>query len=104
MHTTKSLTISPESWIVRAADVILAEVGGEVALMSVALGNIFVLNAVAGNIWRCIEQPIRLSKLIDTLLAEYNADRDTIVADVEELLRRLSDQSLVTISNHPPAG
>jgi hypothetical protein len=87
---TKSEKLSCDSTIQRASDVIDAEAGQELVMVSIANGLYYGVSDVAREIWKAIEQPKKVSDLIDDLAAGYNIDRssceDQTLAFLDSLL------------------
>ncbi|WP_431860935.1 PqqD family peptide modification chaperone [Azospirillum sp.] len=79
----------------RAADVLAAEVDGEMVMMDVEKGVYFGLDAIGTDIWKRLEAPATAAELADTLSRDYDADPATIERDVLALLSSLSEQGLV---------
>jgi len=84
--------------ISRSPSVLAAEVGGEIVMMSIEQGRYFGLDDVGSDIWKRIEPPCSFAALIDGLAADYEADRATIVADVQALLGRMAEQDVVRLA------
>src|SRR5947208_12139019 len=81
--------------IARSPSVLTAEVDGEIVMMSIEQGRYFGLDDIGSDIWRRIEPPCSFAELIDRLVADYDADRATIAADVQTLLGRMVEQDVV---------
>jgi hypothetical protein len=84
----------------RSNEVVCREVGGESILVPIRnrvgdLESIFVLSPVAARIWAMLDRPIPFDEIVDTLCTEFDVDRDTASADVDELLASLELASLV---------
>ena len=84
----------------RSNEVVCREVGGESILVPIRnrvgdLESIFVLSPVAARIWALLDRPIPFDEIVDTLCTEFEVDRDTAAADVNELLASLELASLV---------
>ena len=84
--------------ISRSPSVLAAEVDGEIVMMSIEQGRYFGLDDIASDIWKRIETPCSFGELIDRLAADYDADRDTIAADVRALLARMAEHDAVRLS------
>ena len=52
--------------------------------------GILSLNDSGAMLWRCLEKGGDPESLADALMAEYNVDRATAMADAEEFIRKLS--------------
>lgn len=84
--------------ISRSPAVLAAEVDGEIVMMSIEQGRYFGLDDVGSDIWKRIEQPCSFAALVDALVADYDADRGTIAADVTALLTRMAEQDVVRLA------
>jgi hypothetical protein len=89
----------PDATIIsRSPAVLAAEVDREIVMMSIEHGRYFGLDDIASDIWKRIEPACSVAMLIDSLVADYDADRETIAADVRALLQRLAAQDIVRLS------
>ncbi len=84
-----------DSLVCRKSDILAAEVGGEVVLMSVSQWHYFGLNAIATDIWKRLEQRQTVAALCAGLAADYQGDAAQIERDVIELLDRLAERNLL---------
>ena len=76
-------------------DVVFRDLDGEAVILDLASGTYFGLNEVGTRVWRLIEDGRDSSEIVDTVAAEYDADRATIAEDVERLLDDLSARRLI---------
>jgi Coenzyme PQQ synthesis protein D (PqqD) len=83
----------------RNPSVLTAEVDGEVVMMSIEQGRYLGLDEIGSDIWNRIEPPCSFATLIEGLAADYEADRATIIADVEDLLVRMVEQDVVRLTD-----
>src|SRR5216684_1383531 len=90
--------IADATVISRSPSVLTAEVDGEIVMMSIEQGRYFGLDDIGSDIWNRIEPPCSFTALIDRLVAEYDADRATIAADVQALLGRMAAQDVVRLT------
>src|SRR5947208_13715139 len=81
--------------IARSPSVLTAEVDGEIVMMSIEQGRYFGLDDIGSDIWKRIEPPCSFVRLVDQLVADYDADRSTIAADVQALLGRMAAEDVV---------
>jgi hypothetical protein len=84
----------------RSNEVVCREVGGESILVPIRnrvgdLESIFVLSPVASRIWSLLDAPTSADRIIDEICAEFEVERETAQADVNELLASLELASLV---------
>ena len=90
-------TIADATIISRNPSVLTAEMDGEIVMMSVERGCYFGLNDIGSDIWKRIETPCSFATLIEGLATDYEADRATIVTDVENLLGHMAKHDVVRL-------
>jgi hypothetical protein len=99
MQPTEVLAAITEKTVIsRNASVLTAEVEGEIVMMSIEKGLYFGLDDIASDIWKRIEPPCSFGALVDRLVADYEADRATVAADVQTLLGRMAAQDVVRLA------
>lgn len=77
-------------------DVVAREVGGEMVLLDLESGLYFGLNPVGSKVWeRLSESGASLAELTDLVEATFDAPREMIAADLEQLLAQLTKKKLV---------
>ena len=94
------MTRVPTMLYQRSSEVVCREVGGESILVPIKnrvgdLESIFVLSPVAARIWSLLDRAVSADQIIDAICAEFEIDRETASADVNELLASLEVASLV---------
>lgn len=62
---------------------------------SVDFNGMLTLNESGAILWRALEQGGDRDGLADALLAEYEVDRATALADVDAFLKKLSDTGIL---------
>ena len=75
-------------------DAVSREVSGESVILNLATGSYFGLNEVGTRIWNLILKQETRDSIIETLLQEYESTREQVTADVDVILRQLSDKGL----------
>lgn len=93
-----ALVITVETQLSRSPSVLTAEVDGEIVMMSIEQGRYFGLDDIASDIWKRIEPPCSFAALVDSLAADYDADRATIERDVRALLEKMVEQDAVRLA------
>jgi len=82
-------------------DVVWRDVDGEIVLLNVASGQYFGLDEVGSRVWMLLQQDGEAGTPIGTLqervVAEFDVDGPTALADLTALLQQLQDQQLVTV-------
>ena len=66
-------------------------------MLSIERGRYFGLDHIGSDIWKRIEPPCSFATLIDGLAADYEADRATIVSDVQSLLGHMAKHDVVRL-------
>jgi hypothetical protein len=89
--------IADATIVSRSPSILTAEVDGEIVMMSVERACYFGLDDIGSDIWRRIEPPCSFATLIDGLAADYEADRTTIVTDVQSLLDHMAKHDIVRL-------
>jgi hypothetical protein len=69
--------------------------GGEVMLLDLKSEQYFGLDAVGTRIWELIGELGDVDRVFAALVAEYDAEPDTLAADLRSLLTRLVDAGLL---------
>jgi Coenzyme PQQ synthesis protein D (PqqD) len=90
-------TIADATMISRSPSVLIEEVDGEIVMLSIERGRYFGLDHIGSDIWKRIEPPCSFATLIDGLAADYEADRATIVSDVQSLLGHMAKHDVVRL-------
>ncbi len=82
-------------------DVVWRDVDGEIVLLNVVSGQYFGLDEVGSRVWLLLQQDgeagAALSVLRDRVVAEFDVDAPTALADLTSLFKQLLEQQLVTV-------
>ena len=62
---------------------------------SIDFNAMLTLNESGAILWRALEQGGSREALADALLAEYEVDRETALADVDEFLQKLQEAGIL---------
>lgn len=76
-------------------DVLFQEVSGETVLLDLASEQYFGLDSVGTRIWALLNEGAGATAVVDTLLEEFEVERETLAADLDELLARLAEAGLI---------
>jgi len=79
----------------RKDGLLVSELGKEVVMMDIDNGNYIGLNETGKAIWDMIDEPVKVSDLVDKLLAQYNIDKEQCSNDTLECLNKMEDQKLI---------
>lgn len=94
----KDTQVKLNNIISRNPEIDATDLDGEVVMMNMEKGQYFMMNEVGSRIWEIIEEPMKISELIDTLLGEFEVERDECENTVMEFLNDLSYGDLIKVS------
>jgi hypothetical protein len=89
--------ISLKTIVKRNPKLVSSDIDGEKVMMSVENGEYFGLDPVGSRIWELIENPIRVDKLIELLINEFDVAQEQCEADSIEFLLQLLEKNLLLI-------
>lgn len=80
---------------------LLSKIAGDDVLIpvgkaSVDFNKIISLNELGTVIWKLLEEETTAEKIVDSILKEYDVDRDTATADTEAFLSVLRENGCIT--------
>lgn len=81
----------------RRGDWLSAEVGGEIVMMSVEMGNYVGMNEVGARIWQLLETPRSVDELCAALVAEFDVSPQDCAADTRAFLDEMVKQGAVSL-------
>ena len=77
-------------------DVLFEDLDGEGVLLNLKTGVYLGLDPVGTRVWHILEDHSVLSGILDTMLAEYDVDRQRCTADLLTLMSDFEQHGLVT--------
>jgi hypothetical protein len=89
-------TLASDAVIAASPDAIMSDVDGEIMLIMVSTGRYFGLDAVGGEVWRRIQQPVHIGELVEGLKAHFKGDEAVIEREALAFVNILSDRGLLT--------
>jgi hypothetical protein len=95
--------ISMESTVVVAKEQMSCGLDDEAVILSLKKGVYYSLNPCGNRIWTMIQKPVNVGKIRDTILEEYDIDKETCEKDLLYLLSDLKKEGLVVIENPTPS-
>lgn len=96
-QTSSPVRIDDQTTIRRSNSLLVAGVRDETVMMDTESGHYYGLDDIGSEIWRRIEKPSTFGVLVDALVADYDADRATIAADVRALLTQMAKHDVVKL-------
>ena len=92
------MSIPLASNIIISSEVLAQEVDGETVLLDLQSESYFGLDEVGTRIWQLLQEHNELQKVFDIMLEEYEVDAKQLENDLNELLEKLVDAKLITIT------
>ena len=89
--------IDDQTLVSRSTNLIASSIHDETLMMDIASGLYYGLDDIGSVIWQRLEQPRAFGELVDGLVAEFDADRTVIAADVRKLLSVLAEHKIVSL-------
>ena len=77
--------------------------GNDAVVLQLERGIYHGLNPVAARVWELLETPTTVSCIVDSILAEYEVERERCEHDVKTLLMQMHEACLVVIGNESAA-
>jgi hypothetical protein len=94
---SSALTIG--SVVVATKDQVSSDLAGESILLSLKTAKYYGLDQVGARIWELVQQPTPVTTVCDTILNEFDVDRERCERDVLELLRQLAAEGLIEVQD-----
>ena len=91
--------LNSQSIVQRNPDLIAAEAGADLVMVSIENGHYYGLSNVAKHIWGAIEQPVTVVDLVDQLRKIYSVDSDVCEKETLEFLEQLWTERLIQVRN-----
>lgn len=92
------MEITLNTTIAQSKDQVSTDLEGEIVLMGIEQGRYYSLNEVLGRIWTLAEKPVRISYLCDSLMDEYEVEREVCEKQVLEAVQTLAREKLIDVS------
>lgn len=78
-------------------DIDTTDLNGDKVMMDLEKGRYFSLNSVGSRIWELIEEPTQVNKVIETLLTEYEIEKNECEESVLDFLKGLNNSEIISI-------
>ena len=91
-----------QTLITRRSDAMATDIDDATVILSLPSNCYVSLDAVGQRIWALLAQPLRLDALVEHLKDQFEGDRGAIRRDVEQFLRELETDGLVTLQPADP--
>jgi len=81
----------------QAQAVVAADMDGEAVMMGLTNGKYYGLGNVGSRIWVLIAHPCPVAAVVDSLIAEYDVERQQCLQDTVTFLQRLVGEGLARV-------
>ncbi len=92
-------TFSQNSVVVAVRDQVSCNLGEESAILNLKNGVYYTLDPVGARVWNLLQQPRSVLDVRDTLLSEYEVERELCEQDLYALLEKLLGEGLIELRN-----
>ena len=91
--------IMMDSTIVVVKEQMSCGLDDEAVILSLKKGVYYSLNPCGNRIWSLIQKPVKVGKIRDILLEEFDIDKETCEEDLLSLLSVMEKEGLVVIED-----
>ncbi|HET8711638.1 MAG TPA: lasso peptide biosynthesis PqqD family chaperone [Spongiibacteraceae bacterium] len=91
--------LTASSIVQRHPEIIATQADQDIVMVSLATGYYYGISEVGRDIWNAIEEPKRVSDLINDLTRNYEIDAQSCERETLEFLEELINEGLVQIKN-----
>jgi len=91
--------IRMDSTVVVAKEQMSCGLDDEAVILSIKKGVYYSLNPCGNRIWFLIQKPVKVGKVRDSLLEEFDIDKETCEKDLLSLLSDMKNEGLVVIED-----
>ncbi|WP_199620978.1 lasso peptide biosynthesis PqqD family chaperone [Paenibacillus alkalitolerans] len=92
-----NLRVSLNDTIFQSSGYLVSDMDGDKVMMSVQTGKYYNLGKVGGRIWGLAASPIAVSQIVDTLVSEYEVERELCERQVLSFVTKLYKESLIQL-------
>ncbi len=92
--------LSMQSTVKVAGELLSCDLLQEAAILDLRAGIYYGLNQGGAWIWSKLQEPITIQKLLDTILEEYEVDRQRCQEDLLRFLKELAARDLLEVDWH----
>lgn len=90
--------LSLHSVVVAAKEQVSCSLGDESAILNMKNSVYYGMDAVGTRVWNLLRQPRSVREVCDTMLAEYDVERDRIERDLLALLAEMKGEGLIEVT------
>lgn len=80
-------------------NLVSTNIDGDLVLLHPETGEYYGAKLIGNHIWQLMENPCKISNIVDELLKHYDANRETITMDVVAFLDDLYKAGLILVED-----
>ncbi|MFM9276968.1 lasso peptide biosynthesis PqqD family chaperone [Paenibacillus jiagnxiensis] len=89
--------ISVHDTILQRSGNLASDMDGDKVMMSIESGKYYNLGKVGGRIWELAASPVTVSQIVETLVSEYDIERELCEQQVISFVAALYKESLIQL-------
>ncbi|MFB5267893.1 lasso peptide biosynthesis PqqD family chaperone [Paenibacillus enshidis] len=93
----KSYNITIDDTIFQTSGSIASDMDGDKVMMSIESGKYYNLGKVGGRIWELATSPVTVSQIVETLVVEYDIERELCEQQVISFVAALFKENLIQL-------
>lgn len=91
--------LSVQSIVVAAKDQVSCSLGDESAILNMKNSVYYTMDPVGTRIWDLLQQPRSVREVCDTMLDEFEVERERCERDLLDLLERMKGEGLIEVAD-----
>lgn len=91
--------IKNTSIVARTKDQVSCDLAGEAVILGLNKSEYYGLNDVGTIIWNLIQEPKKVSEVVELILNEYDAENEKCEKDIISLLNEMEKNNLLEVVN-----
>ncbi|WP_077623681.1 lasso peptide biosynthesis PqqD family chaperone [Sediminibacillus massiliensis] len=91
--------IELDNVVVQTEGNIVSDMGGEKVMLSISNGKYYNLGEIGGEIWERIKEPVSVHSLVDSLIDQYEVEKNECRNHVTAFLCSLAGEGLVQVKS-----
>jgi hypothetical protein len=77
---------------------LVAELDGDVVIMSIDTGTYYGLDAVGACVWKLLAQPQTFTEVVDGVVGQFEADTEVVERDLTAFLKEMQSEGIISIN------
>ncbi len=87
--------ITQETTIQRNKEILTSDLDGEKVMMSIKRGEYYGLGKTGTFIWDNIDEPIKISDLVEMITEKYNVNKNQCFEEISSFINDLIEKELI---------